>query len=109
MRTFKPREVCEVTQARYSANSKGDYAPLSTIEIDAQGQQVRTVWQRMERVRSAEPVARIRVKTVGGELYGPGCVVRITDKPGKPLPIDFDAIEAALAQPGESEALRAAA
>lgn len=97
--TFKERDVCEVSQAVYSANSKGDYSALSTIEIDAEGCRVVLGWERMERKRSAEPVARIRIKRVGGEMYGPDAVCRVTDKPAKPLPIDLDAVEAALQVP----------
>lgn len=93
---FKPRDVCRVTQATYSANSKGDYSPLATIEIDADGARVVQRWERMELVRSGEPVARIRIKRTGGELYGPDAVCVVTDKPSKALPIDLDAIEATL-------------
>lgn len=92
---FKAREVCAVSQATYSANSKGDYSALSTIEIDAEGRRVVMQWERMEQKRSAEPVARVRIKRVGGEMYGPDAVCRITDKSATPLPIDLDAIEAA--------------
>ncbi len=93
--SFKPRDVCAVTQATYSANSKGDYSALGTIDIDAEGRKVTMQWERQERKLSAEPVARIRIKRVGGEMYGPDAVCRVTDKPSKALPLDLDAIEAA--------------
>lgn len=93
----KPQEnaVKELTQAVYSANSGGTYSVLSTIEIDADGRRVRTVWRNMERVQSSAPVARIRIYTGGGAFYKPDSVVHITDKPAKALPIDLDAIELA--------------
>ncbi|AMK24713.1 methyltransferase type 11 [Rhizorhabdus wittichii DC-6] len=90
----KPAEIYTTTQAIYSENSKGDYALFKTVEIAADGRRVRMDWQGHERVRSGEPVARIRISTIGSEFYKPDSVVVITDKPGKPLPIDLDALEA---------------
>lgn len=91
---LKERNVTHTTQAIYSSNAKGSYGCCRAEEIDARGEIVREQWHRMERVRSAEPVARIRINTRGGELYGPDSVVHLTDKPAKPLPIDLDALEA---------------
>lgn len=90
----KPNEVRATTQAIYSANSKGDYDVFKTVEIAADGRPVRMGWQGHERVRSGQPVARIRISSLGNEMYQPDAVVVITDKPGKPLPIDLDALEA---------------
>ena len=90
----KPNEVRETEQAFYSANSKGDYDVFKTVEIAAEGRPVRMKWQGHERVRSGEPVARIRIAGLGLQMYQPDAVVVITDKPGKPLPIDLDALEA---------------
>lgn len=92
----KTGDVYSTTQAHYSANSKGDYASLKTIEIAADGRPVRMEWRKMERVRSGEPVARIRISTKGATFHKPDSVVVITDKPSKPLPIDLDALEADL-------------
>lgn len=92
--TAKSAEVYSTTQATYSANSKGDYAPFKTVEIAADGSRIRTEWQKHVRVRSGEPVARIRVSTIGGEFYKPDAVVVLSDKPSKPLPIDLDTLEA---------------
>jgi len=89
----KAGAVFATTQAIYSANSKGDYAALSTIEIDATGRRVRLEWRKQERVRSGEPVARIRVSTKGAGFYMPDVVLVLTDKSDKPLPIDLDALE----------------
>ena len=90
----KPDEVRATEQAFYSANSKGDYDVFKTVEIAADGRPVRMGWQGHERVRSGEPVARIRISDLGNEMYQPDAVVFITDKPSKALPIDLDALEA---------------
>jgi len=89
----KPAEVYPTTQATYSANSKGDYDVFNTIEIAADGRRVRMGWQGNERVRSGDPIARIRVSAIGREFHQPDSVVVITDKPSKPLPIDLDGLE----------------
>src|SRR3546814_17887938 len=75
--TAKPNEVYATTQATYSANSKGDYDPFKTVEIAADGRRVRMEWKGNERVRSGEPVARIRISTIGGEFYKHDAVVII--------------------------------
>ena len=102
--TAKPNEVYATTQATYSANSKGDYDPFKTVEIAADGRRVRMEWKGHERVRSGEPVARIRISAIGGELYKPDAVVIITDKPTKPLPIDLDTLEEGARQAANEEA-----
>lgn len=89
----KENTVRPLTQDQYSRNSKGDYAPLKTVDIDANGRVVTMQWQNRERVLSGEPVARVRIYTGGGEFYKPPAVVVISDKPGKPLPIDLAALE----------------
>lgn len=89
----KPNQVRATTQAIYSANSKGDYDVFKTVEIAADGRPVRMRWQGHERVRSGEPVARIRIASLGNDMYQPDAVVVITDKLAKPLPIDLYALE----------------
>lgn len=93
--TPKENKVREMTQAVFSNNSKGDYAPLQTVEIDAEGRRVRGTWRNYQFVKSAEPVARVRIATNGATYYMPDALIHLTDKPAKPLPIDLDAIEAA--------------
>lgn len=93
--TPEPNAVKAMTQATFSANSKGEYAVLKTVEIDATGRRVRGGWSGGEWKLSGEPIARIRVYTGGAGFYKPDAVVFITDKPAKPLPIDLDAIERA--------------
>lgn len=94
----KPNEVKAITQAVYSANSKGTYSALGTVDLDAQGQIVRTVWRAMKPEQSAEPVARVRIFTGRSESYKPNSVVTITDKPQKALPFDPVALLAAITQ-----------
>lgn len=83
-------EVLQITQARYSANSKGEYAPLKSCEIDARGLPVVMGWRGGEFVRSAEPVARVRMRNSGRVLYGANAVVHLTDAPAKALPITLE-------------------
>lgn len=85
-----PGLVRQMTQATYSANSKGEYAACQTIEIDARGAPIVWKWERFERVRSGEPVARIRIVTNPRELYGVRSIIHLTDAPGKALPVDLD-------------------
>ena len=88
-------EVRSVTQADYSRNSAGTYSKFDTAEISADGRRVTMGWRNHEYVQSAAPVARIRVFSGHSEFYKPLAVVQISDKPGKALPIDLNAIEAA--------------
>ncbi len=90
--------VQAVTQAAYSANSGSSYSPFETVEIAADGTRVTLQWRNMERVLSGVAVARIRIYSRGTGFYMPRAVVTITDKPGKPLPLDLDAIEAEVRQ-----------
>ncbi len=93
--TPKENEVRAMTQAKFSAHSKGDYAPYRTVEIDAEGRKVQGGWHGGKFVMKSEPVARIRVATNGATYYMPDAIIQITDKPAKPLPIDLDAAEKA--------------
>lgn len=85
----KTAKVTEVTQAVYSANSKGDYSAFETVEISADGQIVRTIWRNMERVRNAKPAFRVRISNRAYDSYKAPSVALIADKPGKELPINW--------------------
>ncbi len=85
--------VKEMAQKVFSANSKGDYAPCKTIDIDANGTQVRSVWRGHKLVNSGEPVARVRILVNGSVMNKANGVIHLTDKPTKPLPVDLDAAE----------------
>lgn len=84
----KPANVLLVTQATYSANSKSEYDKLTTIEIDADGKEVRMNYHSLERVKTGVPVCRIRVKK-STELYGPRSVLILEDKSTKSLPLNW--------------------
>lgn len=85
-----PGKVRQLPQAVYSAHSKGEYARFQTIEIDARGVPVSWKWERHERVRTGEPVARIRIVSNPAELYGVRSIIHLTDAPAKALPVDLD-------------------
>jgi hypothetical protein len=90
-------QVKALSQARYSANAKGTYSPLSTIDIAADGREVRGGWRGGQWVLSGEAVARVRVFSDGSGFYKPRAVVHIDDKPAKALPFDLDGLIAAVA------------
>lgn len=80
---FKPSTVCRITQAVYSANSKGSYAPAKTRDIgrDARLQETHYNAKRIEAVCS------LRTTGADGFDYGPKRVIIITDKPQRSLPV----------------------
>ncbi len=90
LKAFEPLPVLRMTQERYSQISKGSYAKAETRTLHAGGKLAR----RSSNMWSAEGTAydkalgsaqcKIRV---GG--YSPCSVIVITDKPQKPLPIDW--------------------
>lgn len=80
----EPVTVLRITQAVYSANSKGDYSRASTAEINEHGR-IRTI-----RSRSREVVYKVRI---AGSGYSPCRVIVLTDKPQKPIP--WEAVAAA--------------
>lgn len=87
---FKPAVINEVTQEHYSLNSKGDYSRYNVMELDAQGNRVYSHFRNYEMVTSGEPVCRIRYRGDGGNLNnGVASILHLTDKPSKPLPIDW--------------------
>lgn len=100
----QPNTVRAITQDAYSRNSKGDYAPLKTVDLDDAGRVVTMTWRNRERVLSGEPVVRVRIYTGGGDYYKPPAVVVISDKPGKALPIDLGAIERAAVEAAKQDA-----
>lgn len=92
-----PGEVLQITQAQYSANSKGDYAPFETRTIDAEGKPSRrssNLWTSEGQKYDAtlkETVCKVRARSNG---WGVCRVVFITDKPSKPIPLKWEEIEA---------------
>jgi hypothetical protein len=99
---YEPSTVCKVTQATYSAASKGGaYARAETRGLCANGElepRFSNLWtsERQEAAkRRGSKVAEIRV--THGKNYQCDRVIVITDKPQKPLPLEI--WEAPKAQP----------
>ena len=89
---FEPSEVYRMTQAQYSARSKGSYASFETASIHVHG-----FWgsnRGYQETPDASPVA-FKVRTAfgrGNSSATPYRVIVITDKPQKPLPLDWNAL-----------------
>jgi hypothetical protein len=101
---FVPTPILRMTQAQYSAASKGSYSSLETRTIHNGGG---IISRRSSNMYSSEgskydkelgpAVAKLRARYPGhsgSQWYNPPHVVIITDKPQKPLPLDWEAIEA---------------
>lgn len=88
--TAKAAVIKELTQAQYSANSKGTYSAFETIELMSNGDEVSTKWECGTRVKTGEAVCRIRVSTASSETYKPAAIIFISDKPCKSLPINWE-------------------
>lgn len=78
-RSEDPREVLRITQAQYSANSKGAYSRCETVEVS---EQLRI---RRSNAMGRETAGRVTVFKV---RYAGGRVIIITDKPQKPIPFE---------------------
>ena len=99
--------VARITQAKYSAVSKGNYARCETRTLHDGGylsRQSSNMYSRSGKEYDdaiGDAACKIRVATVSG-WYDPDRVIVLTDKPQKPLPIDWDANPFA---PKEAEAV----
>lgn len=80
--------VRNLTQAAYSANSGATYSVFQTVNLDANGKRI---WPSYQRMSEREPAAcRVRVGPRGdSSFYAAESVIRITDKPSAPLPIQW--------------------
>ncbi len=88
----EPSEVWEMTQAKYSARSKG-HGICETVTMSEQCKSLDRFcggWDRGQKGREA--VFKVRSGSRGQSFQSADCVVVITDKPQKPLP--WDTIEA---------------
>mgnify|MGYP001561036504 CR=1 FL=1 len=90
--------LVRMTQAQYSARAAGTYGPCKTLDIGADGLEVRpplhSKWADCKAFRVANTVARLRVFTGGREMYGAKSLVIISDKPGKAAPFDWTRVDA---------------
>lgn len=82
-----PAEVCQITQAQYSAASKGAYARAETRGLCGNGviePAFSNMWSSAAEARKkARGPAICKIRITG---YEPARVIHITDKPAKPLP-----------------------
>lgn len=94
---FVPSVVLRMTQDKYSDMAKGSYARAETVSVRTDNACIPSRWDKTDSQKTA---CKVR-KTYGVPDWGftgkaPSVVV-ITDKPKKPLPLDWEAIEAARA------------
>jgi hypothetical protein len=92
--TFKPAEVLRITQAVYSRNSTGSYAKVEARTLHACGRPARrstNMWSSEGQKYDASLGAAVCKIRVHG--YPLKSVIVITDKPQKPIPLDWAAVE----------------
>ncbi|QDV49593.1 DUF3560 domain-containing protein [Gimesia fumaroli] len=108
---FEPAEVCRMTQAKYSARSRGDYSTAETRTFHNFGgiiaRKSSNMWSQHGQEYDAAlgpAVCKLRTADSGGyAAYTPQRIVILTDKPQKPLPLDWDNL--GCEKPQNSEAL----
>jgi hypothetical protein len=87
---FTPTEVCRITQATYSANSKGAYAKAETRTLHRNGElsdrESNLYSEAAQARRKARGPAVAQVRVTYGATYMAMRVIVITDKPQKPFP-----------------------
>lgn len=89
---FKPSTVCRITQAAYSANSKGSYARAETRGLCADmvlEPRASNMWMASDKKEADErgpAICQVRQTQSDGSDYGAPRVIVLTDKPQKPLP-----------------------
>lgn len=93
---FVPSEVVRLTQAGYSARSKGAYASFETRTLDVAGKPSRrssNMWTREGADYDATlgaTACKVRMASAAGSSWSsPPRLIVITDKPQKPLPLDW--------------------
>lgn len=87
---YQPSAVVYMTQAQYSARSKGSYSSFETVEVCEHGQQPRR--QYGENIDASPIVCKVRKACASGYTSSAYRVIVITDKPQKPLPLDWAAV-----------------
>lgn len=82
----EPQSVLRITQAAYSAASKGSYARAGTRAVFAGGIEQENYYNATEKMREkyGAPICQVR-RTSGGH-YSASRVIILIDKPQKPLP-----------------------
>lgn len=95
---FEPAEVYRTTQSQYSARSKGSYSSVETRTFHDFGgivaRKTTNLWSKQAQDYDAAlgpAVCKIRTADCGGYTqYTPQRIVIVTDKPQKPLPLNWD-------------------
>lgn len=91
---YVPAAVLRITQSHYAAASKGTYAKAETVDVCEDGHSPAR-WHEGRRAVNPPTAFKVR-KTYGprngltGQAYA---VIILTDKPQKPLPLNWAAIE----------------
>lgn len=99
---FKPTPILKMTQAQYSEHSKGTYSSFETRTLHNGGG---IISRRTSNMYSSEgsaydkalgaAVCKVRARFASNSQWtSPPHIVVITDKPQKPLPLDWEAIAA---------------
>jgi hypothetical protein len=95
---YKPTQILRMTQAQYSAASKGAYTSFETRTLHNAGgimsRKSSNMWTSDGSAYDkalGNPVCKIRARYCS-EWYSPPHIVVITDKPQKTLPLDWEAI-----------------
>lgn len=102
-RAKHPSEVWYMTQAEYSARSKGSYGACETITVTEKLQEYRKFVTGGTRRGGRVEVFKVRTGHASGQLYAADRVVVLTDKPQKPIP--WDAVQAARADQPTTEGM----
>lgn len=102
-RPWVPTPVLRLTQEQYSAMSKGTHASAETRTVHEAGgilsRRSSSMWSSAGAAYDqalGDPACKVRVKFSSG-WYNPPHVIVITDKPQKPLPVDWNRIMDAIA------------
>lgn len=89
---YTPTQVKRMTQAQYSADSGGSYTRCETVEVCEHGHRPRR-WHENRQADNPPVAFKIRKTWGGGGFMAQAdAVIVITDKPQKPLPLDWEAI-----------------
>lgn len=83
---FTPSTVLRVTQATYSAHSKGTYCSASTRSVFAGGHECELNYNAAHKMRDKYGLPVCQVRRTSGGNYQASRVIVITDKPQKPFP-----------------------
>lgn len=91
---YEPTQVRRMTQAEYSERSKGTYSHFETVNVCSDGFRPQTHYGEEVNDAARPVVCKVRQSWGGGSFsHQAHRVIVITDKPQKPLPIDWASME----------------